>query len=192
MTIEIRESPNVDSGSLFAGRGYYQRSARRANGDKVYITGDFQWEAEVVRKLLMKLARRHRLRMIEIAELAKLAAEEECLGAQLAVVEMESVELPSLGHVPEPEDAVDLAEAMAAYRHDVMRCASAVDDSSLETWLAIAANQYRWGRFWVVRHPSAAVREWFAEVLAATDELRELNRAKAERLVARRRANGQH
>lgn len=46
---------------------------RRANSDTVWITGDFRWEVEHVRRLLMKAARRSRLRMIEIAEIVGLA-----------------------------------------------------------------------------------------------------------------------
>jgi hypothetical protein len=72
MAVEVRDTSGVNSSSSFYRRGFYQRSARRANGDKVYITGDFQWEVEDVRRLLMKAARRSRMRMIEIAELAGL------------------------------------------------------------------------------------------------------------------------
>lgn len=90
MSVEVRESPNVDSRSLFAGeRGFYQRSARRANGDTVFITGDFQWEVEHCRRLLMKLARRHRLMMIEIAELAGLPTGRISEMPQLALLECE-------------------------------------------------------------------------------------------------------
>lgn len=61
MPVEVRESPNVDHRSLFWDRSYFQRSARRANGDTVFITGDSRSEVEHCRRLLMRLARRHRL-----------------------------------------------------------------------------------------------------------------------------------
>ena len=97
---------------------------RRANGDTVWITGDFRWEVEHVRRHLMKAARRSRLRMIEIAEIVGLAEtppseEEEYVTAQLAVVEIESQDLPSLGRVPEPEDFVDLEVALKCWQRDV-------------------------------------------------------------------------
>jgi hypothetical protein len=70
MPVEVRTNPNVNSRSLFWDRGYFQRSARRANGDTVHITGDSLEEVEHCRRLLMRLARRYHLMMIEIAELA--------------------------------------------------------------------------------------------------------------------------
>jgi len=119
MAVEVTSTPHVKGWS-----GYVQMSARRNNGDKVFITGDFRWEVEQVRRLLMKAARGSRMRMIQIAELTGLAEmenqlppneEEEYLAAQLAVVEIETLDLPSLGYVPEPEDAVDLEQAMLAF-----------------------------------------------------------------------------
>jgi hypothetical protein len=40
MHVEVRDSPTVGKDSLFHDRGYFQRSARRTNGDTVFITGD--------------------------------------------------------------------------------------------------------------------------------------------------------
>jgi hypothetical protein len=165
---------------------------RRANGDTVWITGDFRWEVEHVRRHLMKAARRSRLRMIEIAEIVGLAEtppseEEEYVTAQLAAVEIESQDLPSLGRVPEPEDMVDLAVAMEAFQRDVIRCEGLADDSSLETIVAIAANQYRWARFWVERHPSESAREMFAAALSEVEPLRAKSKEAADRAIARRR-----
>jgi hypothetical protein len=56
MAVEVRESPTVGNRSLFHDRGYFQRSARRANGDTVFITGDSRSEVENCRRLLMRLA----------------------------------------------------------------------------------------------------------------------------------------
>jgi hypothetical protein len=165
---------------------------RRANGDTVWITGDFRWEVEHVRRHLMKAARRSRLRMIEIAEIVGLAEtppseEEEYVTAQLAVVEIESQDLPSLGLVPEPEDFVDLEVALKCWQRDVIRCKELSDDSSLETIVAIAANQYRWARFWVERHPSESAREMFAAALSEVEPLRAKSKEAADRAIARRR-----
>jgi hypothetical protein len=164
---------------------------RRANGDQVYVTGDSRWEVEHVRRLLMKAARRSRLRMIEIAEIVGLAetalSEEEYLAAQLAVVETESQDLPSLGRVPEPEDIVDLEVALKCWQRDVIRCGELADDSSLEAIVAVAANQYRWARFWVERHPSERAREMFAAALSEVEPLRAKTKEAADRAIARRR-----
>jgi hypothetical protein len=140
-------------------------------------------EVEAVRKLLMKLARRYRLRMIEISELAKLAAdqkEEERLRAEFAVMEEEG------WRVPEPEAEVNLAMAMKMYRHDAL-CGVEHGDS-LEEIAAVAENQYRWAKFWAARHPSPEGREEFAEMVAEVDVLRARTKAKVDELIARAHA----
>jgi hypothetical protein len=70
------------------------------------------------------------------------------MAAQLAVVETEMVELPSLGSVvPDPSDIVDLTVAMDAFVRDVARGNELlVEPVSLETAIAVAANTYRWAR----------------------------------------------
>ena len=158
---------------------------RRANGDTVYVTGDSRWEVEHVRRLLMKAARSSRLRMIEIAEIVGLA-EDEYVTAQLTVVETESQDLPSLGYVPEPEDMVDLELALKCWQRDIIRIGELGEDSSLEAIVAIAANQYRWARFWVERHPSESAREMFAAALSEVEPLRAKSKEAADRAIARR------
>jgi hypothetical protein len=73
MAVEVRDTGWVDSRSMFYRRGFYQRDAYRANGDRVWVTGDYRWEVDEVRRWLMKEARRANLRMIQIAEMAGLA-----------------------------------------------------------------------------------------------------------------------
>jgi hypothetical protein len=90
MSVEVRESPNVGQDSLFHDRGYFQRSARRTNGDTVFITGDSRGEVEHCRRLLMKLARRHHLMMIEMAELAGVPTGRMAKMPQLAFAETTS------------------------------------------------------------------------------------------------------
>jgi hypothetical protein len=63
MAVEVRDTGWVDSRSMFYRRGYYQRDAYRANGDRVWVTGDYRWEVDEVRRWLMKEARRANLRM---------------------------------------------------------------------------------------------------------------------------------
>ena len=64
------------------------RSARRANGDTVHITGDNQGEVERCRRLLMRLARRYHLMMIEIAELAGVPTGRMAKMPELALAEV--------------------------------------------------------------------------------------------------------
>jgi hypothetical protein len=61
MSFEVSETQRAPR------KTYFQMAARRANGDKVYITGDSRREVEKARSLLMRAARRSGLRMLEIA-----------------------------------------------------------------------------------------------------------------------------
>jgi hypothetical protein len=192
MSVEVRAKMGVSSSDPLYRRGFVSRSARRANGDEVQIYADFRWELEAVRKHLMRTARRTGLPMFTIAQLEGLTKpiqeqEENEMAAQLAVVETETVELPSLGStVPEPGEIVDLVAAMQAFNRDVL-CGNAllVEPVSLETALAVAANAYRWCRFWVERHPDPIVRAGFAANLAEAAPLRASVRRKAERMIAK-------
>ena len=68
MSFEVSETQRTPR------RSYFQMAARRANGDKVYITGDSRREVEKARSLLMRAARRSGLRMLEVAQMAEVAA----------------------------------------------------------------------------------------------------------------------
>jgi hypothetical protein len=195
MAVEVRARMGVAASDPLYRRGFVSRSARRANGDTVQIYGDFRGEIEAVRKVLMRTARRTGMPMFTIAQLKGWTKpiqqqEEEEMTAQLARVETETLELPSLlgSTVPEPEDIVDLIAAMEAFNRDVL-CGNAllVEPVSLETALAVAANAYRWACFWVVRHPDPIVREGFAANLAEAAPLRASVRGKAERMIAKHR-----
>jgi hypothetical protein len=199
MAVEVRAKMGVDSSSRFYRRSFVSRSARRKNGDTVQIYAEFRWELEAVRKVLMREARSTGMKMLAIAQLKGWAEmedysltteqqeEEEFMGAQLALVETETVELPSLGSVvPDPADIVDLEAAMEAFVRDVVRGNELlVEPVSLEIAIAVAANTYRWAQFWVVRHPDRKVREKFAATLAETEPLRASVRRKAERMIAK-------
>jgi hypothetical protein len=199
--LEVRAKMLVDSSSHFYRNSFSQLSARRANGDTVFITGDYLGEVEQLRRLLMRAARRNRMRMLQLAELAGLAEmedltthqdhEEEHLAAQLAEVET-GFELPSINdHVPDPDDIVDLGQAMEDFKRDVFHC-NELDLDTLDEALAVAANQYPWARFWVIRHPDPNVRAKFAEALGEAAPLRAKVRARALAHVAKHeeRANG--
>jgi hypothetical protein len=204
MPVEVTETCRVDDTSHFHHRhrrSSYQRSTRRKNGDEVFLIGGCRAEVELVRKVLMREARSTGMKMLAIAQLKGWAKmedhsltteqqeEAEFMAGQLAVVETEMVELPSLGSVvPDPSDIVDLTVAMDAFVRDVARGNELlVEPVSLETAIAVAANTYRWARFWVVRHPDPIVRAKFAATLAETEPLRAEVRRKAERMIAKHR-----
>jgi hypothetical protein len=194
--LEVRAKMGVDSSSHFYRNSFSQLSARRANGDTVFITGDYRGEVEQLRRLLMRAARGNRMRMLQLAELAGLAEmedlttnQEEGYVPQVAEIETETLELPSLGYVPEPEEAVDLGQAMEDFKRDVFRC-NGLELDTLDEALAVAANQYRWARFWVIRHPDPNVRAGFADHLAVAAPLRAKVRAKALAHVAKHEGRG--
>jgi hypothetical protein len=203
MAVEVRATMGVSSSDPLRRRGFVSRSARRSNGDTVQIYGDFRWEIEAVRKHLMRTARSTGMKMLAIAQLEGWAEmestlttdqqeEERYMAAQLAVVETETVELPSLGSVvPDPADIVDLSVAMEAFVRDVIRGNELlVEPVTLETALAVSANLYRWAQFWVVRHPNPKMRERFAAALGEGEPLRRSLREKAERMVAKWKERG--
>lgn len=138
MVVEVRTNPNVDRRSLFWDRGYFQRSARRANGDVVHITGDNRWEVEHCRRLLMRLARRANLRMIEIAEMAGLAegpeGEEDHLSA-LATAEVVVEECDPIG---------EFERRLSVMRQDSSLLGEALSDAELVAVIARAADNFEW------------------------------------------------
>jgi hypothetical protein len=119
MSVEVRESPTIGKDSLFHERGYFQRSARRANGDTVFITGDSRGEVEHCRRLLMKLARRHGLMMIEIAELAGVPTGRISKMPQLAFAEASAA----------PEEAISVTASEVETRLAAIHADNAVINS---------------------------------------------------------------
>jgi hypothetical protein len=68
MSFEVSETQRTPR------RTFFQMAARRTNGDKVYITGDSRRVVEKIRRLLMGVARRSGLKMLEIAQMAEVVA----------------------------------------------------------------------------------------------------------------------
>ena len=167
MSVEVRTNPNVDSRSLFHKRSFYQRSARRANGDTVHITGDSRGEVEHCRRLLMRLARRYHLMMIEIAELAGVPTGRMAKMPELALAEVTG---------GPPIEASELETRLAAIHAD-----NAVINSGpirVELFLELCARMEQ-NTLWLIDHSSpeeaaalAGVLKWFREeVFAALDRL---------------------
>ena len=186
MPVEVRTTACVDSRSLFHRRGYFQRSARRANGDVVHITGDSRGEVEHCRRLLMRLARRANLRMIEIAEMAGLAegpeGEEDYLSA-LATAEV-VVELePACAAVGE------LERRLAVMRQDSSLLEQALSDAELLAIIARAADNFEW---LIANDPNpdraaraeADLLEWKARMIPLLDRL---GRPKGRPVLRRRK-----
>jgi hypothetical protein len=127
---------------MFYRRGYYQRDAYRANGDRVWVTGDYRWEVDEVRRWLMKEARRANLRMIQIAEMAGLAEgpndEEDYLSA-LATAEV-VVELE-----PDCDPVGELHRRLAVMRQDSSLLGlDALPDAELIEIIARSADNFQW------------------------------------------------
>ena len=181
MPVEVRTNPNVDRRSIFWDRGYVQRGARRANGDTVFITGDSLGEVEQCRRLLMRLARRYHLMMIEIAELAGVPTGRMAKMPELALAEVTG---------GPPVKASELETRLAAIHAD-----NAVINSGpipVELFLELCARMEA-NTLWLIDHSSpeeaaalVGVLKWFREeVLAALDRL-----GPPARPVLRRRSLG--
>ena len=180
MPVEVRTNPNVDRRSIFWDRGYVQRSARRGNGDTVHITGDSRGEVEHCRRLLMRLARRYHLMMIEIAELAGVPTGRMAKMAELALAEVTG---------GPPIAASELETRLAAIHAD-----NAVINGGpirVELFLELCARMEA-NTLWLIDHspPEEAaaltgVLEWFREeVLGALDRL---GRPKGRPVLRRRK-----
>lgn len=137
---------------------YVQMSARRSNGDKVYITGDTRWEVEGIRRLLMKCARRLGLRMLGIVHMAEAAA--------ILIDNPDALDL-SIAPPPHPLSKINEAVAWEQFLRDIERTTAILDDedTGIDVIAWIAEFQAGWCRFWSLRHPSPEQRAAFAAKL---------------------------
>jgi hypothetical protein len=126
--------------------------------------------------LLKSLARQFGMSIIEIADLARMAASLEIdplhVKGEWFVFHHNPRTLPIdlddfcsfSTKVPPPDANVNLFDAMAECREDAENCEYALEhDLSLERLRQITLNQLDWQRFWAVRHPSAEMRELLAK-----------------------------
>lgn len=135
MAVEVRDTGWVDSRRMFY--GFYQRDAYRTNGDRVWVTGDYRWEVDEVRRWLMKEARRANLRMIQIAEMADLAEgpnEEEDYLSALATAEV----------VVECDPVGELHRRLSVMRQDNSLLDLELPLTELIAVIARAADNFQW------------------------------------------------
>ena len=160
---------------------------RRANGDRVWVTGDYRWEVDEVRRWLMKEARRANLRMIQIAEMAGLAEgpneEEEDYLSALATAEV-VVELE-----PDCDPVGELHRRLAVMRQDNSLLGDALPDAELIAIIARSAGHFEWiidqlGPGPKREKAEAELMEWKARMIPLLDRL---GRPKARPVLRRRR-----
>jgi hypothetical protein len=163
MSFEVSERPRTPR------KTYFQMAARRSNGDRVFITGDSRRVVESARRLLMRVARRTGLRMLEVNEMAEVVA---------IVRENPGVPDAVLGIAPAPhpgdtrQDVHVLEERFIA---DLKITNAILDDDAIGIdVLAWIANWHLgWSRFWALRHPNKDCKAYFALQFGEDFEVRQ-------------------
>jgi hypothetical protein len=156
MSFEVSETQRTPR------KSYVQMAARRANGDKVYITGDSRREVEKIRRLLMGAARRTGLKMLEIAQAAEVAA-----------IVMQNPGAPDvvrgIAPAPHPRDTrQDVHVLWEQWLADIETTNAILDDDDtcIDVIAWIAQWQAGWCRFWALRARDPATRASFRRSLA--------------------------
>jgi hypothetical protein len=152
MSFEVSATPRTPRKSFF------QMAARRTNGDKVYITGDSRRVVEKIRSLLMRVARRSGLKMLEVAQMAEtIAIVRENLGAPNAV--------RGIARAPHPHDTrMDVGVLEERFIADLEKTGAILDDDAIgiDVLAWIADWHLGWSRFWALRHPNKDCKAYFA------------------------------
>jgi hypothetical protein len=149
-------------------RSFWQMAVRRRNGDQVFITGDSGRVVQGAKSLLRKIARRSGMKMLEVAEMAELAAVvRENLGAPDVV--------RGLLRAPHPDDTrQDVGVLEERYIADLAVANAVIDDEEVEVevvaWLA--KWHLGWSRYFAFRHPNAECRAYFAAQFAKDFKVR--------------------
>jgi hypothetical protein len=163
MSFEVSETQRTPR------RTFFQMAARRANGDKVYITGDSGRVVEKIRRLLMSVARRSGLRMLEIAQMAEVVAiVRENPGAPAPVV--------GIAPAPHPSDTrQDVHVLEERFIADLKITNAILDDDAIgiDVLAWIADWHLGWSRFWALRHPNKGCKAYFAVQFAEGFEVRQ-------------------
>jgi hypothetical protein len=144
-------------------------TARRKNGDIVYIFGQTKRQMMAVRKLIMKAARHYDLPMIHLADFWGI----EKINATNAEL------LECLSVVPDPYCGCDPRQALIAAMRD-----------ALEQLFTIQESNYDWGVYWRCNHPTEAGRQRFARDNEGMLEQLTENRRRYEEIKARANGHG--
>jgi hypothetical protein len=156
MSFEVSETQRTPR------KTFFQMAARRANGDKVYITGDSRRVVEKIRRLLMSVARRSGLRMLEIAQMAEVVAiVRENPGVPDAVL--------GIAPAPHPRDTrQDVNVLWEQWLADIETTNAILDDDEtcIDVIAWVAEWQAGWCRFWALRARDPAARASFRRSLA--------------------------
>jgi hypothetical protein len=163
MSFEVSSTPRTPR------KTFFQMAARRTNGDKVFITGDSRRVVEKIRRLLMSVARRSGLKMLEIAQMAEVVA---------IVRENPGVPDAVLGIAPAPhprdtrQDVNVLEERFIA---DLKITNAILDDDAIgiDVIAWIADWHLGWSRFWALRHPNPDCKAYFAVQFTEDFEVRQ-------------------
>jgi hypothetical protein len=157
-------------------------TARRRNGDIVYIFGQTRRQMMAIRKLLMKLGRHYDLPMSHLADFWGIE--------EINATNEELLECLSL--VPDPYCGCNPRQALVAAMRDARIIQRVLArNPTLEQLFTIQASNYDWGVYWRCNHPTAAGRERFAKDLdGMLDQMTE-NRRRYEQIKERANGNGQ-
>jgi hypothetical protein len=155
MSFEVSSTPRTPR------KTFFQMAARRTNGDKVFITGDSRRVVENAKRLLMRVARRTGLRMLEVNEMA------ETIAIVLATPNAPH-EVLGIAKAPHPRDTrPDVNVLWEQFLRDVETTNGVLDDddTGIDVIAWIANWQAGWCQFWRYRHPDRRRREGFARML---------------------------
>jgi hypothetical protein len=155
-------------------------TARRKNGDSVFVFGESLRQVRAIKRLLMKSARHFNETLLEVSNLSGLG--------QIKTVNDELI--ACLSSVPDPYAPVDRQDAADASVRDA-RIIQAIlaHDPTIEELFRVMENMYDWQCWWRCNHPTAEGRERFAKDLDGMLERLTANRERYEQ-IKERRANG--
>jgi hypothetical protein len=171
---KITTDPHDEPG----GSGSYNRiTARRKNGDHVYIFGQTKRQCMAIKRLLMKLARHYDETMIKFADFFGVD--------EIAATNADLIEC--LSPVPDPYSGVNPHQALIAAMRDARICERILGQpNTIEQLLTVSNNQYDWGLFFRVNDERPEVRDLWARQLAEMKVWMDENRA---RLAPQRKAD---
>jgi hypothetical protein len=154
-------------------------TARRKNGDSVFVFGESLRQVRTIKRILMKLARKFNEPLTHVADFVGVA--------QIKATPAEL--LACLSSVPNPYADVNPSEAADASVRDARIIQAILAQSpTIEQIFTVMENMYDWGCWWRCNHPTAAGREHFAKDLEGMLEQLTENRRRYEQI--KERANG--